>query len=126
MIPETNIDYPLDVITDFNYLIGLYLSEFTDKSFSDDVYGHSKTTYGKTIALHHVGFVLFLMAFEIDQRVENAKDYEYYFQKYRLKMIGDYLWCLGIKDDVISSIINRHVGIGSMRIDSEGLSFTVF
>jgi hypothetical protein len=109
MRPQIDIKDLVSVVGDYYNSVSSRLEELTNKSFSRDVYGYAGD-YKKPLSIHHIGFVIFLLAF--DATVNN---YVADYSKYRLRLLRNYLQCLGIRDD-ITHIIKKD-GIGGYIIE---------
>ncbi len=101
-------DYVVSIIADYYDRVSVPLERFTDHSFSRDVYG-LPMDYNKSLSIHYIGFVLFLLAQEI-----SISNYDRDYSEYHLRMVRNYLQCLGIRHEVTNIIIEA--GIGKMII----------
>lgn len=127
MIQETNIDSILSVTTEYYSRVQEQLEKTIHDGFSKDVYGiNDPSLYKKALAIHHIGFVVFLAIFTIEQEEDVTRENDYYKEYFQLDMLNRYLSCNGIRDDVLTDLITEvYSGIGFMTIEGENNPFKI-
>lgn len=127
MIQETNIDGILSITTEFYSRVQEQLEKNIDDGFSKDVFGiNDPGMYKRALAIHHIGFVVFLAIFTIEQEEEVIRANDYYKEYFQLDLLNRYLNCNGIKDDVLTDLITKvYSGIGFMTIEGEYNPFKI-
>lgn len=119
MLPSIEFNNAIQMSSEYQDRVFEFMSKLLEIAFANDVMGYQANYYNKALSVHHIGFVIFLMSFQMEQESAMNLPSSHYYEKYNISMLSEYLSCLGIRDNVLTGLISdmNIMGIGNMIIE---------